>query len=107
MEHLFALLANAWGYAHAMNAGDSRVLAVDGLAWPAPDSQDNRQGLGSGQTQYGPRPWPWVRVACLLDTDSHELLDARLGDYSCGELTLAAELRGLDMRATCQGQSAP
>lgn len=93
MEHLFALLANAWGRAHAVHAGDLRVLAVDGVVWSAPDSQDNRQELGSGQTQYGPQPWPMVRAVCLLDTDSHELLDARLGDYGCGELTLAAGLR--------------
>ena len=100
MEHLFALLANAWGRAHAVHAGDLRVLAVDGVVWSAPDSQDNRQELGSGQTQYGPQPWPMVRAVCLLDTDSHELLDARLGDYGCGELTLAAGLRGLDHSIT-------
>jgi hypothetical protein len=37
---------------------------------------------------------------CLLDTDSHELLDARLGDYRQGELTLAAGLCGLDHSIT-------
>ena len=81
MEHLFALLANAWGRAHAVHAGDLRVLAVDGVVWSAPDSQDNRQELGSGQTQYGPQPWPMVRAVCLLDTDSHELLDAPLAQF--------------------------
>ncbi|MGN5824878.1 IS4 family transposase [Pseudomonas aeruginosa] len=100
MEHLFALLANAWGRSQAVHAGDLRVLAVDGVVWSAPDSADNRQQLGSGQTQYGPQPWPMVRAVCLLDTDSHELLDARLGDYGCGELTLAADLRGLDHSIT-------
>lgn len=100
MEHLFALLANAWGRAHVVQAGELRVLAVDGVVWSAPDSADNRQTLGSGKTQYGPQPWPMVRAVCLLDTDSHELLDARLGDYGCGELTLAAGLRGLDHSIT-------
>jgi hypothetical protein len=57
-----------------------RVLAVDGVVWSAPDSTDNRQVLGSGQTQHGPQPWPRVRAVCLLDTDSHEPLDAQLGD---------------------------
>lgn len=41
-------------------------------------------------------PGPGCVQVCLLDTDSHELLDARLGDYHQGELTLVAGLRGLD-----------
>lgn len=100
MAHLFGLLTQAWGRAHPVHEETLRVLAVDGVVWSAPDSADNRQALGSGQTQYGPQPWPMVRGVCLLDTDSHELLDARLGDYHCGELTLAAELRGVDHSIT-------
>lgn len=96
LEHLFGLLTQAWGRAHPVHPDSLRVLAVDGVVWSAPDSADNRQGLGSGHTQYGPQPWPMVRAVCLLDTDSHELLDAQLGDYHQGELTLAAGLRGLD-----------
>jgi hypothetical protein len=100
MAHLFTLLTQAWGRAHAVHAGDLRVLAVDGVVWSASDSTGNRQELGSGQTQYGPQPWPMVRAVCLLDTDSHELLDAQLGEYGSGELTLAAGLRGLDHSIT-------
>lgn len=37
-----------------------------------------------------------VRGVCLHDTDSHELLNAKLGGYHKGELTLAADLRGLN-----------
>lgn len=86
--------------AHPVHPDSLRVLAVDGVVWSAPDSADNRQVLGSGQTQYGPQPWLMVRAVCLLDTDSHELLDAQLGDYHQGELTLAAGLRGLDHSIT-------
>jgi hypothetical protein len=100
MAHLFTLLTKAWGRAHEVHAGQMRVLAVDGVVWSAPDSTHNRQELGSGQTQYGPQPWPMVRAVCLLDTDSHELLDAQLGDYGHGELTLAAGLQGLDHSIT-------
>jgi len=100
LAHLFGLLTDAWGRSHPVHPESLRVLAVDGVVWSAPDSQDNRQVLGSGMTQYGAQPWPMVRGVCLLDTDSHELLDARLGDYHCGELTLAADLRGLDQSIT-------
>ncbi len=96
LAHLFGLLTQAWGRAQPVQDGALRVLAVDGVVWAAPDSPDNRQSLGSGRTQYGAQPWPMVRAVCLLDTDSHELLDAQLGTYHHGELTLAAGLRGLD-----------
>ncbi|MCG2601856.1 MULTISPECIES: IS4 family transposase [Burkholderiales] len=100
LAHLFERLTQAWGRAHPVHEDALRVLAVDGVVWAAPDSADNRQELGSGQTQHGPQPWPMVRAVCLLDTDSHELLDARPGGYLCGELTLAAGLRGLDNSIT-------
>lgn len=40
----------------------------------------------------------------LPDTDSHELLDVRLGEYGCGQLTLSAE-RGLDHSITLFGRA--
>ena len=65
LAHLFGLLTQAWGRAHPVHPEDLRVLAVDGVVWSAPDSADNRAELGSGQTQYGPQPWPMVRGVCL------------------------------------------
>lgn len=98
LEHLFRQLAQAWSRPSA-GAG-LRVLAVDGVVWSAPDTAENRQSLGCSATQHGPLPWSQVRAVCLLDTHSHALLDARIGDMSRGELTLAADLQGVDQSLT-------
>ncbi|QOK91961.1 IS4 family transposase [Ralstonia pseudosolanacearum] len=96
---LFGLLTQAWSRAQP-NPGGLRVLAVDGVVWSAPDTPENREQLGSCHTKHGPLPWPQIRAACLMDTRSHELLDAKLGGMSHGELTLAAQLRGEDHSLT-------
>lgn len=94
LERLFGQLTQAWS--RPSTGAPLRVLAVDGVVWSAPDTPENRATLGSGSTQHGPLPWPQVRAVCLLDTSTHELLDARIGDMSQGELTLAAGLQGVD-----------
>lgn len=95
---LFGLLTRAWR--PAPDPTELRVLAVDGVVWSAPDTPENREDLGSGSTQYGPLPWPQIRAVCLMDTLSHELLDAKMGGMDCGELTLATQLQGLDHSLT-------
>lgn len=99
LAELFGLLTRAWGRA-AASPGSLRVLAVDGVVWSAPDTPENRAQLGSCSTQHGPLPWPQVRATCLMDTHSHELLDAKLGGMECGELSLAAQLQGEDHSVT-------
>lgn len=99
LQQLFGLITQAWSRPSAA-AAPLRVLAVDGVVWSTPDTPDNRAALGSGSTQHGPLPWPQVRAVCLLDTHTHELLDARIGSMDQGELTLAAELQGIDQSLT-------
>ncbi len=41
-----------------------------------------------------------IRATCLMDTYSHELLDARIGGMDCGELSPAAQLEGVDHAVT-------
>lgn len=60
----------------------------------ATDTPESRAQLGRCSTQHGPLPWPQSRAICLMDTHSHELLDAQLGGMDCGELSLAAQLQG-------------
>lgn len=98
LEQLFRSLTQAWSRPSATS--ELRVLAVDGVVWSAPDTPENRAVLGSSSTQHGPLPWPQVRGVCLLDTRTHELLDARIGDMGQGELTLAADLQGIDHSLT-------
>ncbi len=99
LQRLFGLLTQAWGRSPQREQA-LRVLAVDGVVWSAPDTPDNRQQLGSCSTRHGPLPWPQIRATCLMDTYSHELLDARIGGMDCGELSLAAQLEGVDHAVT-------
>ena len=100
LAELFGLLTQAWSRAAANPRQPLRVLAVDGVVWSAPDSPQNRADLGSCSNQHGSSPWPQIRATCLMDTHSHELLDTKLGAMNCGELTLAAQLRGQDHSLT-------
>lgn len=77
-----------------------RTLAVDGVVWSAPDTPENRAELGCCANQHGEGRWPQIRVVRLMDTHRHELMDARVGAMTQGELTLAAKLRGIDQTLT-------
>lgn len=101
LAQLFGLLTQAWSRSNPRTKQQAlRVLAVDGVVWAAPDTPENRAQLGSCSTQHGPLPWPQIRATCLMDTHSHELLDAQLGGMDCGELSLAAQLQGEDHSLT-------
>ena len=100
LAELFGLLTRAWSRTAVDAQPPLRVLAVDGVVWAAPDTPENRAELGSCSNQHGPLSWPQIRATCLMDTHSHELLDARLGGMDCGELSLAAQLQGEDHSVT-------
>lgn len=99
MAQLFGVLSRAWSRDRQAEQ-PLRVLAVDGVVWSAPDTPDNRAQLGSCSTQHGPLPWPQIRATCLMDTHSHELLEAKIGGMDCGELSLAAQFQGQDHSVT-------
>lgn len=102
LQQLFRLLTRAWTtpFSPAQSVLGLRVLAVDGVVWSAADTPENRQSLGCGSNQHGVGSLPQIRAVCLMDTYSHELLDARLGSMAQGELTLATELDGCDQSLT-------
>lgn len=96
LQQLFHLLANAWTRDQTPSQTKLRILAVDGCVWNVPDTPENRSYLGSPSTQYGPSSWPQVRAVCLMDTQTHGLLDAHISGVDQGELTLAANLQAPD-----------
>ena len=63
------------------------------MAWSVVgDTPDNRVKLGSCANQNGDGGWCQVRAVCLMDTRSHEQLDAQIGAMTQGELTLTSDL---------------
>lgn len=102
LEQLFRQLTQAWSVRNTTTPclHGLRILAVDGVVWSAPDTNENRTELGCCANQHGEGSWPQIRAVCLMDTHSHELIDARVGAMSQGELTLAAKLRGIDQTLT-------
>ena len=96
LQTLFHLLANAWTRHQPQAKTGLRTLAVDGCVWNVPDTPENRSHFGSPYTQYGPSSWPQVRAVCLMDTQTHGLLDAHISGVDQGELTLAANLQAPD-----------
>ncbi|WP_194945360.1 IS4 family transposase [Limnohabitans sp. DM1] len=102
LAHLFRLLCQGWTACECIcqRVLGLRLLAVDGVVWATPDTPDNRLALGSSSNQHGSGGWPQIRAVCLMDTYSHELLDARMGAMSQGELTLAADLQNIDQSLT-------
>ena len=68
--------------------------------WSAPTPHRIESNWAAAANQHGLSPWPQIRATCLMDTHSHEMLDAKLGAMDCGELSLAAQLRGEDHSVT-------
>lgn len=103
LEQLFRQLTQAWSAPHAATRAELHglaLLAVDGVVWSSPDTPANRDELGCCANQHGQGGWPQVRAVCLMDTHSHELLDAQLGAMTQGELTLADALQAPDRSLT-------
>lgn len=102
LQELFSQITRAWGHqTQSPSHFGLRMLAVDGVVWSTPDTIENRQALGRERdSQHGTGAWPQIRAVCLMDTHSHELLDARMGGMDQGELTLAASLQAPDQSLT-------
>ncbi|WP_320783431.1 IS4 family transposase [Streptomyces sp. CRN 30] len=71
-----------------------RVLAVDGTCWDVADSEANEAAFGRPGNSRGTdkTSFPQVRMACLVETGTHLVLDAELAGCRTGEVTLVGRL---------------
>ena len=95
LNALFCLLSQAW-FAESQqqysNFHGLSVCAVDGVVWSMPQTEENFNHFGSSKGKAAVAPYPQVRATCLVNTNTHEIIDAQIGSMDQGELTLANQL---------------
>lgn len=71
-----------------------RLLAVDGTCWDVADTAANEAAFGRPGNARGldKSSFPQVRMACLVETGTHLVLDAELAGCRTGEVTLVGRL---------------
>ena len=95
LNTLFSLLSQAWfeeSQQQYSNFHGLSVCAVDGVVWSMPQTDDNFNHFGSSKGKTAAAPYPQVRATCLVNTNTHEIIDAQIGSMDQGELTLANQL---------------
>ena len=55
--------------------------------------EENFKHFGSSKGKNSSCPYPQVRATCLVNTNTHEMIDAQIGSMDQGELTLASQLK--------------
>ena len=96
LQALFSTLSQAWFQDSQQQHSDFhglRICAVDGIVWSMPHTQENLNHFGSSKGKNASAPYPQVRATCLVNTNTHEIIDAQLGSMDQGELTLASQLK--------------
>jgi hypothetical protein len=92
LEHLFTVMAAAWGA--AQNTANLwrglSIYAVDGSTLRVPDSRANWTAFGgqAGSATRGGSAYPTVRLVALMAARSHVLTALVYADYRTGEATL-------------------
>ena len=76
------------------------VQAVDGVVYSLPYTDENLQYFSSSKGRTKEAPYPQMRSVCLINTDTHEIIDTTLGDMGQGEITLARQLNIQDNSIT-------
>ena len=95
MSALFSTLSQAWFKDSQQQYSSFHglcVCAVDGVVWSMPHTEENFKHFGSSKGKTATAPYPQVRATCLVNTNTHEMIDAQMGSMDQGELTLASQL---------------
>lgn len=95
LKTLFQTLNEAW-FKESRSVHETfhglKICAVDGIVWSMPDTPENFEHFRSTQGKTTKVTWPQARATCLINVNTHEILDAEIGEGYKGELTLAKEL---------------
>lgn len=95
LEYLFRRVARRWsGLAPEHGYRGLSLFAVDGTCMRVQDTDENFAEFGKPGGRAGPNDagYPQLRLVCLMNLGSRLLADARIGSFSTGEQTLAADL---------------
>ncbi|MCU8382719.1 IS4 family transposase, partial [Vibrio vulnificus] len=68
------------------------LLSVDGVVWRTADTPENHQEFRAQRNQSSENIYPKVRMVCLMELTSHQLIDSAFSDYRTNEMRLAEEL---------------
>lgn len=68
------------------------LLAVDGVVWRTTDTPENHQEFKAQCNNGVENIYPKVRMVCLMELTSHQLIDSTFSDYRTNEMRLAEEL---------------
>jgi len=74
-----------------------RVMALDGTMQDVADTPANATAFSRPSNQYGPGPFPQLRLLLLTECGSHAMVDVSISDNTQGERSLAYDVvRSLD-----------
>jgi hypothetical protein len=66
-----------------------RLVSIDGSTWDVADTPENAGEFGRPGASRGKSAYPQLRFVTLVESGTHVLFGAEVGDYGTGEATLA------------------
>ena len=103
LQQLFKQLSSHWQQEQnnsTHNFNGLTIQAVDGVVFYLPYTQENLNYFGSAKGKTADTPYPQARSVCLINTQTHEIIDSQISEMSNGEVTLAKELTITDNTIT-------